>query len=278
MASIDLERSAFSDGRFQSLMMALGLSRAETVGILLCLWIDTQEKEIITAPGETLVRYIGVKFDSREKVFEELVKNDYLVHLPNGQYEVRGNRKRVVEAIQLREKRRQAGSMGAKATNMKRWKEKAQNTVSKIEETPVILTADRHLSANDRQTSANVGKPSAKPPQTAKSTPLWEAYRQEYLERWGHEPKRDAIVNSQLCAMLRSFNEEESVKIIKHYFLMKDAFYLKNFHPIGAMVKNRHQIYASMTTGKEMTRASVQRYEKGMVLQDTLTAIQNGEI
>jgi hypothetical protein len=111
------------------------------------------------------------------------------------------------------------------------------------------------------------------------STILWAIYQAEYQARWQKEPPpRNARINSNLKKLVSEFGVESSTAMIKHFFKMPDAYYLKNFHPVGLLISQAHQIYASMTTGRTMSKGMMRSMETANTLQETFAAIDRGEV
>lgn len=111
------------------------------------------------------------------------------------------------------------------------------------------------------------------------SSILWATYQTEYLSRWKKEPPpRNARINSNLKKLVSEFGMESATDMVKHYFKMPDTYYLKNFHPVGLLISQAHQIYSSMTTGRTMSKGMMRSMESANTLQETFAAIDRGEV
>lgn len=108
---------------------------------------------------------------------------------------------------------------------------------------------------------------------------LSDVYKTEFLKKWGKEPPP---LNARVATMFKKLETEYgfeiSQNVIKHYFVMNDSYYIKNFHPVGLLVTQAHQIFSSMTTGRVMTRSSIANIENSSSIREAMKAVDRGEI
>lgn len=227
MSLICVETSALGESRFWGLVKEMECSRELAIGVLACLWADSQQRKMVQGTKEEIMKLLT---GDKEKLFTSLLTNDYLKRIDLHNYEISGNRKRLIETGEIK---------------------------------PADIPA----------------KKITKKKEPGKSVPLWEAYKEEYSKRYHKDPPPAGVTGfSQLCTLIRDYGVEKAIEVIKHYFQMPDSYYLRTFHPIGILIKNRHTIYSSMTTGIHLTKAKVIQIDKSQQFQQTLMDIDSGVI
>lgn len=82
------------------------------------------------------------------------------------------------------------------------------------------------------------------------STKVWEGFRRGYHWRYGVDPVRDAVTNSVLCTLVRTFGEEEAVQVAEFYCTLERKVYMENGHPPNLLLRDRHGIRTQMKTGR----------------------------
>jgi hypothetical protein len=111
------------------------------------------------------------------------------------------------------------------------------------------------------------------------STPLWEAYCDEFQTRFKKDPPpRNQVINSQLKTLLKRFGKDKGVEIVRHYFKIPKPLYTQKFYDIGMLVLHAHEIYASMTTGIHITNTQAKNMERSATVRSTLSQIDEGKI
>lgn len=116
MARINVETRALAENRFTDLMADLGWDKTRTIGLLVLLWHDSQEREIVEADRLSIEKFLAVTKGERAKTFDALLANDYLTKNSNGLFEIRGNRKHG----EFLRRQRALGSLGGKSKASKR--------------------------------------------------------------------------------------------------------------------------------------------------------------
>jgi hypothetical protein len=117
------------------------------------------------------------------------------------------------------------------------------------------------------------------PKEPCATTELWDIYNQEFVQYWKKDPPpRNAQVNSLLSRLLSNFGKENAIKVIKHYFKIRDAYYHKSFHPVGLLVKQGHQIFSSMSTGVNITNTQMRQMDQQASAADKIEKIRSGQI
>lgn len=133
------------------------------------------------------------------------------------------------------------------------------------ESTPNVA-AESNNPAEDVASSQQMGeKPKrAKPKKGEQSdgSKVWAAYRESYLRRYpGREPARNATTNAQCNTLIQRLGLEAAIKLAGFYPTVGEAFYLKQFHPIGLAVKDYHALSMQMQGGKVVTMRSARQQE-----------------
>lgn len=100
------------------------------------------------------------------------------------------------------------------------------------------------------------------PETTARTNPVWEAYSAAYLQEHGALPTRNGMINGQLADFLGRVPVEEAPAIAAFYARHPDAWLRKNFHPIGALLKNAEGFRTEWQRGQQVTMTQARRNEQ----------------
>lgn len=299
LARVNVETAAIAETRFFEFATEMGFQRHEAIGLLVLLWHDSQERLFIEGSRQEILSFIPLQKDKKENCFDALVKCQYLT-AKDDRYEINGNRRHVNSLMALKKLKSKAGTASGIARRKQQDRTEREQVLNRTEQTSTepSRNAMQHnsnqdstiqnttIQNNSKQSKTNntlkTGSAQAASPKrdtTGKSAPLWQAYKEEYVKKWKDEPPPpDATIYSQLCVLLRNLGEKKAIEVIRYYFKMSDSYYIQNFHPIPLLVKQRHKIYSSMTTGLTHTKASMNRYEKTAQFQETLSLIDEGKI
>jgi hypothetical protein len=121
-----------------------------------------------------------------------------------------------------------------------------------------------------KKTKAEVVKP---------TTVIWEVYAQEFKQRYSQDPPpRNAKINGQLTSLIKQYGLEPTVDLVRYYFEIPNPYYRQKFFPIGLLLLDSHQIFASMTTKICMSRSEVIQLDRQQAVRSQLQRIENGEI
>lgn len=105
--------------------------------------------------------------------------------------------------------------------------------------------------------------PAAPPPSGA-----WEGYRDAYHSRYGTDPQRNAMVNSQLKQFTARVPAGEAADIAAFYVRHNDAFYVRQMHPVGLLLKDAEKLRTEWFTGNRMTGTKARDTEKKQAIVD----------
>lgn len=100
------------------------------------------------------------------------------------------------------------------------------------------------------------------PEATARTNPVWEAYSAAYLQEHGALPTRNGMINGQLSDFLGRVPVDEAPAIAAFYARHPDAWLRKNFHPIGALLKNAEGFRTEWQRGQQVTMTEARQREQ----------------
>lgn len=82
---------------------------------------------------------------------------------------------------------------------------------------------------------------------------VWNAYRAAYAVRYGAEPVRNATTNAQVVQLIKRVGAEEAPEIAAFFVGMRDPFYARKGHTLGALLADAEKIRTEWATGRPMT-------------------------
>ncbi len=96
--------------------------------------------------------------------------------------------------------------------------------------------------------------------------PTWAAYQEAYRRRYdGHELIRNATVNTQMANFVKRIGVDEAPKVAAFFLTHSDAYYVKQGHPPGLLLKDAEKLRTEWIRGKRITGAQAREGER----QDT---------
>lgn len=129
--------------------------------------------------------------------------------------------------------------------------EKAVQTLTTVlgaEAAKAILELLEALTSKKRE-RASKGEPSL-------SSEIWNAYADAYFLRYRRSPARNAKVNGQAAYLLKLVGLQDAVSLAAFYVRQNDAFYLRQGHPLGLLLKDYQMLLTRMHTGLGPVTAS----------------------
>lgn len=99
-------------------------------------------------------------------------------------------------------------------------------------------------------------------PEQSGGAAAWEAYRDEYQNRYGAEPVRNASVNSKLLQFAKRLVAEEAPEVARFYVRHPDAFYVKQLHPVGLLLKDAEALRTQWARGRAVTGTDARMVER----------------
>jgi hypothetical protein len=121
MARVNVETRALAEQRFSNLSDDLEMTRAETIGMLVIFWHDSQERGIWHGTREEVSRFIPFKREQRSKCFQALLDNEYISPMDGEDdlFVIHGNRKHVEALTSMTDGARQGGIRSGEARRKK---------------------------------------------------------------------------------------------------------------------------------------------------------------
>ncbi len=101
---------------------------------------------------------------------------------------------------------------------------------------------------------------------------VWEAYRDEYQNRYGEEPIRNASVNSKIAQFAKRLPIDEAPEVARFYVRHPDAFYVKQLHPVGLLLKDAEALRTQWARGKTITGTDARTVERRQTNADAFSA------
>lgn len=126
---------------------------------------------------------------------------------------------------------------------------------------PDVLASPK--SAPERNRKPRKARPAKDSPETtARTNPVWEAYSAAYLQEHRALPTRNRVINGQLADFLDRVPADEAPAIAAFYARHPDAWLRKNYHPIGALLKNAEGFRTEWLRGRQVTMTEARRNEQ----------------
>lgn len=105
----------------------------------------------------------------------------------------------------------------------------------------------------------------------------WDAYRQEYLNRYHVEPIRNASVNSKISQLAQRLGAD-APEVVRFFVAHPDSFYVKNMHAIGLCLKDAESLSTQWRKGKAITSNDMRNYERNQGYQQIIDDINAGKV
>lgn len=82
---------------------------------------------------------------------------------------------------------------------------------------------------------------------------VWNSYSNAYFSRYGTEPVRNGVVNSQLTNFLKRVGQSEAPDIASFYLTHNANFYVQKMHPVGLLLMDAEKLRTEWATGTQVT-------------------------
>lgn len=181
------------------------------------------------------------------------------------------------------DKKREAGTQGAKKTNEKRWTGKRRQKsadVSTSQHSSPSSSSSSSISSSfsiSHSPSSSLKNKSSDGPEGATGSDVWNAYRDAFVSRYKTEPVRNKTVNSQIKNLVGRLGTE-AVDVVKFYLSHNDAFYVRKHHPIGLCLTDAEGLRAQWATGRKVTGNTARQAEKSDHYQSQMERVERGEL
>lgn len=87
----------------------------------------------------------------------------------------------------------------------------------------------------------------------APTTAVWASYSAAYEKRYGEKPVRNAMVNGQLANFITRVPRAEAPEIAAFYVSHRSAYYVRDGHSVGLLVKHAEKLRTEWATGRTIT-------------------------
>ncbi len=95
------------------------------------------------------------------------------------------------------------------------------------------------------------------------TTRVWEAYEQAFSRRWRRLPVRNAMINGQLAHLVARVGADDAAALVEYYVSqVNEAFYTRDFHPVGLLLRNCEGMLIRMRGATHLTRRQAQQLEQ----------------
>jgi hypothetical protein len=89
----------------------------------------------------------------------------------------------------------------------------------------------------------------------------WKAYEGAYRERYKTDPVRNAKVNSNVSQLVHRLGEE-APDVARFYVRHNDAYYVRNLHPVGLLLKDAESLRTQWARGRAVTGGDAREIER----------------
>lgn len=101
----------------------------------------------------------------------------------------------------------------------------------------------------------------------------WMAYSEAYFNRYGTEPVRNATVSSQIVQFVKRIGETESPHVAAFFLTHNDAFYVKQMHAVGLLLKDAEKLRTEWATQSQMTHTKAMQVDKTQTNLDSFAPL-----
>ncbi|CAJ7031507.1 Replication protein 15 [Burkholderia pseudomallei] len=85
------------------------------------------------------------------------------------------------------------------------------------------------------------------------TAPTWAAYSEAYVARYGVEPIRNAIVNSQMLHFVERVGVAEAPEIARFFVRHGNGYYVRRSHAVGLLLQDAESVRTQWATQRPMT-------------------------
>lgn len=104
-------------------------------------------------------------------------------------------------------------------------------------------------------------KPVATKPETETAS-TWTAYSDAYFNRYAAEPVRNATVNGQMSNFVKRLGRDEAPHVARFFVGHNSAYYVREMHAVGAMLKDAEKLRTEWATNSRMTQTKALQADK----------------
>lgn len=101
----------------------------------------------------------------------------------------------------------------------------------------------------------------------------WDSYSDAYVARYGTEPVRNAKVNRNIVDFVGRLGGEEAPHVAAFYVRHNGAYYVRDMHSVGAMLKDAEKLRTEWATNAQMTAAKAHQIDKTQTNYDAFAPL-----
>lgn len=105
-------------------------------------------------------------------------------------------------------------------------------------------------------------KVAAEEAESLNTRPTWEAYATAFAAKYGHEPVRNARVNSCIKSLVKRLGERDAPQVAAFYLKHRKGFYVEKRHDVGLLLQDAEALYSQWKTGKVVTRSEAMNEDR----------------
>jgi hypothetical protein len=281
------------------------------------LWKASQTMLKVAGTRDDLIDWLEIEdVTAIDQIIGALVECEYLSANEDGTFRVRGNTKHVKKLRNLKNNGKRGGKKTASKPGKHKPEQKQNDTAPQDVQANATANAAANAQANastllntiqcssipcsstrfdsDQLDSAqqeillpgraDAGDPNAIPVvvpnarPAAKTTPVWEAYREAFCTRYHTDPIRNHEFNIAASNLIKKLGADIAPAIAAFYVSHNDWFYVKNGHPLPLAVKDAQKLHTEYQTGQKITGTQAKQAEQADFYQDQMRRIANGEL
>lgn len=127
--------------------------------------------------------------------------------------------------------------------------------------------------AGDEPPPVKAEKPKKPAKEQAPTADAWGAYAHAYQMRYGEPPVRNAKVNGQLAQFVGRVGAQEAPDIARFYVGHQGMYYVRNMHPIDALLKDAEKLRTEWATGRKVTNTQAQQADRTATNHDAFAPL-----
>jgi len=104
------------------------------------------------------------------------------------------------------------------------------------------------------------------------------AYENAFRERYGTVPKWNGSVAGKMAQFVKRVGREDAPFVAEFFLRHNDAFYERQMHSVGLMLKDAEKLYAEWTTGRQSNATSARMNEKEAHWHGQMERVMKGEL
>lgn len=90
----------------------------------------------------------------------------------------------------------------------------------------------------------------------------WDSYIKAYQKKYGTDPVRNKVVNSQMKQFVQRIGMKDSPSVVEFYVFHNDSFYSKNMHQVKHLLSDAEKLKTQWASGINITGTMANMIEK----------------